>query len=621
MEKYAPILEQVMKKISAVKQFMPILYLVSEDRDIFSRILEQGSCFEMIQKDENGKLKKKVDGYNKNMNCNVLSVDADADSFTYKYERKVGDYKDLPAYFYIQDFQNLDDEVKNKCIGRFVQFIEELNEWPLKKNLVIISTGKYVPPGFEAYIEIIDVPHIGMWEIMEIAVREQNRGLKSLNLPLITIEQYMESMDAYLANLRGLSRQQTASVFYQVAQKYGWVSRCGLPQKYVEKFDYEGMLEKVAQLVFEQKKQMVAKDGAIEFVSVKNIVEPKGMDGIRDWVRSKKKILQDPGRAQKLDEKFPKGILIAGIPGSGKSLIAKFVSLELGELPLIHFRFSMVFNSLVGGTEENLDRVLKLIESVAPCVVWIDEIEKEMDGTQGSGTVDAGVASRCLARLLNWMQENDKQCFICATANHVESLPSELLRRGRFDKNYYTFLPMQEECVSIFVSLMKSTIERAPELLENAAEDELLRMGNEFFDKVSAMEKKFFTGADIEGVICDAKSILFDREKSYPYAYNVFLDALVEAAEEAKPYGESHFTECAKYWLDLRKNPFVNAALPAHTRPDRKYNYMLFDFSDFEIINGKGTWRKDLSCVSKHAYDRQMFEKLKDGISNLYNTE
>ena len=141
----------------------------------------------------------------------------------------------------------------------------------------------------------------------------------------------------------------------------------------------------------------------------------------------------------------PKGIALIGIPGTGKSLTAKMVA-NLWQLPLLRLDIGALFGGLVGQSEENCRQALQITETVSPCVLWIDEIEKGMS----TGDNDGGTSMRVLGTMLSWMQEKSRPVFVVATANDVERLPPELLRKGRFDEVFFLDLPTEEERLEIF---------------------------------------------------------------------------------------------------------------------------------------------------------------------------
>ncbi|MEM4658877.1 MAG: AAA family ATPase, partial [Candidatus Methanosuratincola sp.] len=182
---------------------------------------------------------------------------------------------------------------------------------------------------------------------------------------------------------------------------------------------------------------------------------------------------------------FPKGILLLGVPGCGKSLCAKAVANEWG-LPLLRFDPSSLYDKYIGETEKNFRRAISTAEKVAPVVLWIDEIEKALSPSHGSQ--DGGVSARLFGAFLSWMQERKGDVFVVATANDVEKLPPEFLRKGRFDEIFFVDLPDEESRRSIF-------------------EIHLRRRGKDpaFFDLDSlAQAAAGFSGSEIEQVIISA---------------------------------------------------------------------------------------------------------------------
>jgi SpoVK/Ycf46/Vps4 family AAA+-type ATPase len=145
----------------------------------------------------------------------------------------------------------------------------------------------------------------------------------------------------------------------------------------------------------------------------------------------------------------PRGILLLGVQGCGKSLCAKAVS-RLWQLPLLRFDMGRMFGSFVGSSEENVRRAIAVAESVAPAILWVDEIDKAFAGSQSSGATDGGTTARVFGTFLTWLSEKNAPVFVVATANDVSQLPPELLRKGRLDEIFYVDLPSEEERGEIF---------------------------------------------------------------------------------------------------------------------------------------------------------------------------
>ncbi|MHC4362351.1 MAG: AAA family ATPase, partial [Planctomycetota bacterium] len=164
-----------------------------------------------------------------------------------------------------------------------------------------------------------------------------------------------------------------------------------------------------------------------------------GLDALKSWLVKRSVAFTD--RAREFGLPAPKGVLLLGVQGCGKSLMAKTIS-NTWQLPLLRFDVGRVFGSLVGSSEQNMRRAIKVAESVSPVVFWIDEIDKAFRGSRGSGaSTDSGTSARVFGTFLTWLSEKDKPVFVVATANDVSLLPPELLRKGRFDEIFFVDLP------------------------------------------------------------------------------------------------------------------------------------------------------------------------------------
>jgi SpoVK/Ycf46/Vps4 family AAA+-type ATPase len=172
-----------------------------------------------------------------------------------------------------------------------------------------------------------------------------------------------------------------------------------------------------------------------------------GLEVLKEWLRKRVRAFGDEARAFGLPE--PRGLLLVGVQGCGKSLVARAVA-SAWRMPLLRLDVGRLFASLVGSSEENLRNAIKVAENVAPVVLWVDEIEKGLSGSQSSGFSDGGVSARVFVTLLTWLQEKTAPAFVVATANRIEQLPPELLRKGRFDEIFFIDLPALPERREIF---------------------------------------------------------------------------------------------------------------------------------------------------------------------------
>jgi ATP-dependent 26S proteasome regulatory subunit len=195
-------------------------------------------------------------------------------------------------------------------------------------------------------------------------------------------------------------------------------------------------------VIMDEKKQIVRKAGLLEFVDVNlDLGDVGGLQNLKRWLAKRNNSWLD--EAAEYGIPAPKGVLMTGIPGCGKSLTAKAIA-AAWELPLLRLDIGKIFAGLVGSSEQNMRSAIRTAEAAAPCVLWLDEIEKGFSGVSGDGG-DGGTSSRVFGSFLTWMQEKTAPVFVIATANKVDRLPPEFLRKGRFDEIFFVDLPTSQE--------------------------------------------------------------------------------------------------------------------------------------------------------------------------------
>jgi SpoVK/Ycf46/Vps4 family AAA+-type ATPase len=215
-----------------------------------------------------------------------------------------------------------------------------------------------------------------------------------------------------------------------------------------------------------------------------------GLENLKNWLKKSENLWLDS--AQKYCLQSPNGLLITGVPGCGKSLIAKSIS-TMWQLPLLRLDVSRIFSGIIGSSEENMRKAIKVAEALSPSVLWVDEIEKGFGGVGSSG--DSGTSSRVFGTFLTWMQEKTKPVFVVATANNIEHLPPEFLRAGRFDRIFFVDLPTEIERRDIF----KKHLEKRLKYPEARGDFEV---NEEILIDLSA-KTEGFGGSEIEQIVID----------------------------------------------------------------------------------------------------------------------
>jgi AAA+ superfamily predicted ATPase len=247
--------------------------------------------------------------------------------------------------------------------------------------------------------------------------------------------------------------------------------------------------------VIEAKKAVVEREGLLEYYPVEQtMASVADLTTLKAWLGKRKQVVANPLKAEEFGLSFPRGVLLLGIPGCGKSLSAKAVATEWG-LPLLKFDTSNLYNKYIGESEKNFKRAIRAAERMAPVVLWIDELEKAF---AVGGTEDGGVSQRILGSFLNWMQDRTGEVFIVATANEIDRLPPEFLRKGRFDEIFFVDLPEGETRREIFRIHLVSR-GQDPEDFD--------------LDRL-ARESQGFTGSEIEEVVVSGLYTAFSDDKT-----------------------------------------------------------------------------------------------------------
>lgn len=339
-------------------------------------------------------------------------------------------------------------------------------------TIIMVSPVVQIPLELEKYITILDVPYLTFDEIKRTIIEfiEVN-SMRKIN------ERLLEDM---AVAFKGLSEFEIYNILALAYASDGDISRKDL------------------HLIFDQKQQMIKKSGILDMIPLKESIEDiGGLENLKNWLKRKSTIFKNLNKAIEFGVDMPKGVLIAGVPGCGKSLNAK-VAANLFEVPLLRLDMGRLMGKYVGESESNMRRAISLAEAISPCVLWIDELEKAFAGIGESGG-NGEVTTRLFGNFLTWLQEKESSVFVVATANDIIKLPTELMRKGRFDEIFYVGLPNENERKRIFeIHIGKRR------------KGDLSKIDiNELVSKT-----KGYSGADIEGVIKESIESVFVENRS-----------------------------------------------------------------------------------------------------------
>jgi len=292
-----------------------------------------------------------------------------------------------------------------------------------QKTIILMSPVQEIPIELEKEIAVLDFPMPDMSELNQVlsSQLEQTRGRR------ITTEAREKLLKAAL----GLTRDEAEKVYRKAQVTAGRLT------------------EEEVDVVLSEKKQLIRRNGILEYLEEEGTIDDVGgSEDLKRWLTDRSSAFTERAREYGLPQ--PKGVLLLGVPGCGKSLIAKVTS-RLWGLPLLRLDLGRVYDgSMVGRSEANLRNALKTAESISPAILFIDEMDKAFAGSAGSADSDGGTSSRIFGTFLTWMQEKKSPVFVLATANRVERLPGEFLRKGRFDEIFFVDLPNAEERKQIF---------------------------------------------------------------------------------------------------------------------------------------------------------------------------
>ncbi len=416
-----------------------------------------------------------VDGYQENPNNTGFGKrnPLQALEFIEKLPEKVG------GIFILRDFQRFLEDIS---ISRKLRNLaRSLKSQP--KNVVIISPQIAIPPELTEVLTVVDFPLPTAKEIETEIQRLITATGQSLPDKLL---------NDLVRSAQGLSLERIRRVLTRAIASHGRL----------EPEDVE--------LILEEKRQSIRQTQILDFYpATEQISDIGGLDNLKDWLLRRGGAFSERARAYGLPH--PRGLLLVGIQGTGKSLTAKAIS-HHWHLPLLRLDVGRLFGGLVGESESRTRQMINLAEALAPCVLWIDEIDKAFSGAESRG--DSGTTSRVFGTFITWLAEKKSPVFVVATANNIQALPSEMLRKGRFDEIFFVGLPDREEREAIFKVHLGHL---RPHNLDN------------YDFKRLAYETPDFSGAEIEQTLIEAMHIGFSQNRDFT------TEDILEAASQIVP--------------------------------------------------------------------------------------
>ncbi len=409
----------------------------------------------------------------------------------------------LPAntggIFVLRDFQRFLEDIS---ISRKLRNLSRtLKAQP--KNIVIIASEIDIPSELKEAFTISEFPLPQAEEIKQEIQRLISATRQCLN---------DKFLDELVLSAQGLSLERIRRVLTRAIAQNGQI----------EAEDVE--------LILEEKKQSIRQTQILDYYPTQEqISDIGGLDNLKEWLLRRGAAFSESARAYGLP--YPRGLLLVGIQGTGKSLTAKAIA-HHWHLPLLRLDVGRLFSGLVGESESRTRQMIKLAEALSPCILWIDEIDKGFAGADGRG--DSGTTSRVFGTFITWLAEKKSPVFVVATANNIQSLPAEILRKGRFDEIFFVGLPNQEEREAIFnVHLNRLR----PHNLNNYDTQRL------------AYETPEFSGAEIEQTIIEAMHLAFSQNRDFN------ADDILTAASQIIPLARTakEQIEFLQHWASSGK--------------------------------------------------------------------
>ena len=406
---------------------------------------------------------------------------------------------ETPAIFLLKDFHLfLTDISVSRKIKNLSRLLRNSN-----KTIIIIAPEVLVPDSLKDLITVLEFKLPQPSEIKKELLRVQ----ESLGHSLPDT-----SIDILVRSCQGLSLERIRKVLSKIIATYKEIN--------IESID----------TIFTEKKQIISQTKILEFCTVtEKMSDIGGLENLKIWLQKRVGALSK--RAENYGLPLPRGLFLVGVQGTGKSLTAKAIANEWG-LPLLRLDVGKLFGGIIGESESKMRQMIQLSEAIAPCILWIDEIDKAFAGTESKG--DSGTTNRVLATFITWLSEKKSSVFVVATANNIDSLPSEIIRKGRFDEIFFIGLPSFKEKQLIFKVHLNRLRPKSWQSYNIPLLSEIARK---------------FSGAEIEEVIVEAMRTAFSENREFT------LEDIVESINQFVPlaYTNQEKVDSLQEWATAGK--------------------------------------------------------------------
>ena len=588
------IIEDAINKSSALRAKLNLN--VRGSTDVFNQLISQYKCIRLTQMYQHGGV--------------IGSV-----KLLEGVKKETGDkVKLIPEVVILTDYQVFTESDRGRMIKAFLDAKE------LKDKILLISSPEVlIPDGFSNEIELISDMYITQNDIYEKLCRQVREEEKYRKKTYFTDDELRK----HAVDFIGLTGKQVDDILDALQGEL-----CtGLTYR---KTEGEIKESSVKNLIRQERIKEAEKDSAIRFIELDKNEQVAGLGRYSQWLFDRKDDFSNPIEAKKRGTPAPKGVLLCGVPGTGKTAMARETA-RVYEVPLIQFDISRIQSSKLGESEARLSRYLDRISAFGNCVMLMDEVEKTFSVNDSTHEVKLAM----LGQLLDWMQSRKANVLTFITANNISKLPAELLRDGRISGRFFAFMPSRDDLVAIMRLKLKSVtdhgminsefravIEKIPETKKERESDQLA----EILDQIAADAKKkkecgeirwpFMTGANMEVLIEMTNRELQKKEKnknsgvSRPYSFNVYKKQMCECASSTDfvPQGQSNMADIVDMWINAQKRQYQDVSehtlLPFSKFKDGKFTQTLTAENEYDSFLIK-TLQNEIETTSKKATEQE----------------